>query len=159
MRGFIAEQLGHAQDESRRYAWQSRTRERHLAKIRSFMGWRASAKRDKRELEAWLRQEGGCSAPTSEKLFELAYQRLRHLRIELPAEPQVRRLVAVALSGYFDDLHKHIVKGLTREGRQRLDTLIVIPEGTSVSPFERFKLMPGKPGLKTLDTARKTLQG
>lgn len=158
VRRFIAEQLGHTQDESRRYAWHSRTRERHWVKIRSFTGWRAATRHDKQELEAWLRDEGGCSAPTSEKLIELPSQRLRHLRIELPAEPQMRRLVGAALNGYFQDLYKHIVKGLTRAGRQRLDTLTVIPEGTSVSPFEQFKLMPGKPGLKTLDTARQTLQ-
>lgn len=42
VRGFIAEQLGHAQDESCRYTWQSRTRERHMATIRSFIGWRAA---------------------------------------------------------------------------------------------------------------------
>jgi len=77
----------HVQDESRHYAWQSRTRERHVAKILSFIRWRTATKRDKRELEVWLRQEGGGSAPTSEKLFEFAYQRLRHLRIELEYSP------------------------------------------------------------------------
>ena len=70
----------------------------------------------------------------------------------------MRRLVVAALRGYFHDLYKHIVKDLTRAGRQRLDTLTVIAEGTAVSPFEQFKLMPGKPGLKTLDTVRTTLQ-
>lgn len=70
----------------------------------------------------------------------------------------MRRLVGAALSGYFHDLYKHIVKGLPRKGRQWLDTLTVIPESTSVSSFEQFKLMPGKAGLKTLDAARQTLQ-
>ena len=83
VRGCIVKQLGHVQDESRHCAWQSRTRERHVAKLLSFIGWRTATKRDERELEVWLRQERGGPAPTSEKLFEFAYQRLRRLRIEL----------------------------------------------------------------------------
>lgn len=83
VQGCIVEQLGHVQDESRHCAWQIRTWERHVAKFLSFIGWQTATKQDKRELEVWLRQERGGSAPTSEKLLEFVYQRLRRLRIEL----------------------------------------------------------------------------
>ncbi|MGH9454560.1 MAG: Tn3 family transposase, partial [Terriglobia bacterium] len=152
VRVFIGSQLGYAQDVSHDYRWDSSTRERHWVKIRSFTGWRSATTRDKQELEGWLRQEGVISAPTSEKLFELASHRLRQLRVEVPAESELRRLVAAALNGYFQDLHRRIANGLSREVCGKLDHLLVVPSGESLSTFEKLKLEPGKPGVKTLQT-------
>ena len=67
---------------------------------------------DKQELEQWLRQEGALSAPSGEKLLDCACQRLFQLRLELPAEAELQRLVNAALNGYFYDLYEQMTAQL-----------------------------------------------
>jgi hypothetical protein len=40
----------------------------------------------------------------AERLMEYACQRLRHVRVELPAERELQRVVDAALNGFFQDI-------------------------------------------------------
>jgi len=100
VRLFLGKQLGLLWDHSDDYRRTGSTRDYHLAQIRAFTGWRFATAADKQELEERLRREEAEFAITSEKLLDAAYRRLRELRVELPAEPKLQRLVNTGLNGY-----------------------------------------------------------
>src|SRR5262249_46329484 len=99
VRSFIAGQLGLLWDFSSGYPWDNRTRDQHLSLIRQHTGWRFSTAQDKEALEHWLHQSAAFEAPTVDRLFDAACQRLWELRVELPAEGELHRVVNAALSG------------------------------------------------------------
>jgi hypothetical protein len=84
------------------------TRDYHLAQVRAFTGWRFATAGDKQELEERLRRKEAEFAITSEKLLNAACRRLRELRVELPAEPELQRLVNTGLNGYFRYLYERL---------------------------------------------------
>jgi TnpA family transposase len=69
----------------------------------------------------------------------------------LPTEAELRRLVAAALNGYFQELYGRIALGLPSEVPAGLDRLVRVPAGETMSAFEKLKLDPGKAGVKTLE--------
>lgn len=150
VRTFIAGQLNLLWDHTEHYPWESSTRKYHLSLIRQYTGWRFPAAQDKAELEVWLREEGARSAHTEADLLESAYERLCCLRIELPTEKELGRLVNAALNGFFQDIYTRLTTRLSAEVRARLDQLLVVPEGEMVSPFERLKADPPAPGVDNL---------
>ena len=152
VRSFIAGQLGLLWDFSSGYPWDSRTRDQHLHLIRQHTGWRFSTAQDKEALEQWLRQSAAVEAPTVDRLFDAACQRLRELRVELPAEGELHRVVNAALSGFFQDIHRRIATVIPGEIRSRMDALLMVPELGGVSSFETLKADPGKPGIDNLQT-------
>jgi len=158
VRSFIAGQLGLLWDFSEHYVWESRTREQHLVLIRQHTGWRSPSKQDKEELEHWLRTEAAFAACTTDQLFAATCQRLRLLRVELPAEGELERVVNAALSGFFQDIHHHIATAIPSAVRQRMDSLLLVPDSKTVSPFETMKTEPGKPGVENFQTEMAKLQ-
>jgi len=61
IRSFMGKQLGLLTDFINEYPWETSTRERHLAQIREFTGWRSMTSQDKEELEqfgdaSWFRR-------------------------------------------------------------------------------------------------------
>lgn len=158
IRRFVGQQLGDPQLIDVPGVVAQRSRVRQWADIRAFTGWRPATTEDKRMLRAWLREEGVISAPTPDKLFPLACQRLRHLQIELPSEAELQRVVAAALRSYVHTLYRRVTAGLSSTTRKKLDAVLRVPRGGTLSGFEQLKLDPGKPGLKTLhaETAKLT---
>jgi Tn3 transposase DDE domain/Domain of unknown function (DUF4158) len=150
IRSFVGKQLGLLWDSTEEYPWDSSTRERHLAQIREFTGWRSTTAQDKQELEQWLRQEGALSAPTADKLLDCACQHLFRLRLELPTEAELERLVNAALNGYFHDLYDRIAAQLSLEVRTQLDQLLAVPLDGVASPFESLKADAANPGVDNL---------
>ncbi|MDH5740283.1 MAG: DUF4158 domain-containing protein, partial [Nitrospira sp.] len=147
VRAFIASQLSLLWDCSEHYVWESRTRDQHLSLIRRYTGWRPPDAFDKEDLDHWLRQHAVCEAQTLDGLFAFACHRLRSLRVELPAEGELQRVVQSALSGFFHDTQRQITAAIPPEVRLRIDDLLVVPEGRVLSEFERIKADPGKPGV------------
>jgi hypothetical protein len=150
IRSFIGRQLGLLTDFTNQYPWESSTRERHLAQIREITGWRSMTPQDKQKLEQWLRQDGALSAPSGEKLLDCACQRLFQLRLELPAEAELQRLVNAALNGYFYDLYEQMTAQLPLKVQTQLDELLVVPPDGVVSPFESLKADAANPGVNNL---------
>jgi hypothetical protein len=158
VRSFIAGQLGLFWDFSEQYRWDGRTRELHLFAIRRHTGWRSPTARDKDDLERWLREEAAWEVQEGERLFDRACQRLRSLRVELPVEGELQRIVNAALSGFFHDLHRRIVEAIPDEVRNRMDALLVVPAEGSATGFEALKHDPGKPGVENLQAELDRLQ-
>lgn len=150
VRSFIAGQLGLLWDFSEQYRWDSRTRELHLFAIRRHTGWRFPTAQDKDDLERWLREEAAWEVQEGERLVDRACQRLRSLRVELPIEAELQRIVNAALSGFFHDVHRRIAEAIPAEIRSRMDNLLVIPAEGGASGFEALKHDPGKPGVENL---------
>ena len=121
VRLFLGKQLGLLWDHSDDYLGTGGTRDYHLAQIRTFTGWRFPTAADKQNLEERLRREEAEVAITSEKLLDAACCRFRELHIELPAEPELHRLVNAALNGYFHDLYQHLTAQMPAEVRARMD--------------------------------------
>ena len=115
--------------------------------IRRYTGWRPPDAFDKEDLDHWLRQHAVCEVQTLDGLFAFACHRLRSLRVELPAEGELQRVVQSALSGFFQDTQRQITAAIPPEVRLRIDDLLVVPEGRVLSEFERIKADPGKPGV------------
>ncbi len=158
IRTFIAHQLGLLWDHTDQYPWEGSTKDYHLSLIRKHTGWRFLTARDKAELEQWLRIEGAQSAQTEADLLECAYERLRHLRIELPAEKEMLRIVNAALNSFFQDLYARISSRLPAIVCAGLDRLLIVPENELVSPFEKLKADPPASGVDNLKQEMTKLQ-
>jgi len=136
VRAFVANQLGCLWDASAEYPWDSSTVDYHLAQVRQYSGWRFATGPDKAAIETWLRQMAAYEAHSTEALFASACARFRALRIELPAEGELQRLVDSALHGFFQDIHQTLAEAIPSDVRSRIDHLLIVPAGRSVSPFE-----------------------
>ena len=150
VRTFIAHQLQLLWDHTEHYAWHSRSRDRHLALIRQYLGIRFPTGQDKAELEVWLRTEAARDAPTDADLHECAYAQLRSLGIELPAERELSRLVRAALQSFFHDLYERVAARLPGVVRANLDQLVEVAPDASQSEFDQLKAGPSGPGVNNL---------
>jgi TnpA family transposase len=150
IRAFVASQLNLLWDHTPHYRWSSSSKDHHLALIRDFTGWRFPTAADKETLEEWLLNEGAINALTEEDLLEVAYARLGRLQIELPSEKELRRIVNAALNGFFQNLYTRITSRLSESARDKLDHLLVVPEGESFSDFEKLKSDPAAAGVNNL---------
>ena len=155
---FIAQQLDLLSDLSNQYPWDSGTRSDHFARIRQHTGFRFPTAKDKEDLSDWLRKEGALSAISFSDLFSCAIQRLRSLCIELPSENELTRVVNSAHSGFFSDVHQQINQLLSEPTRQKIDQLLIVPEGESFSTFEKVKAPPGPVGVESLKKEVQKLQ-
>ena len=88
--------------------------------------------------DAWLRTQGAMEAHTADALFDSAIDRLRSLRVELPAEGELQRLVNSALNSFFQDIQCRICDALAVKVRTRIDALLTVPESAAVSVFEEL---------------------
>jgi len=150
IRTFIAHQLHLLWDHTADYPWQSSTRDRHLALIRQYTGGRFPTAQDKQELATWLQTQAAPHAPTEADLKECAYSHLRTLRIELPAERELQRMVRTALYGFFHALYHQITACLPDPVRAALDALLVVGSDETHSGFDQLKADPAAPGIKHL---------
>jgi hypothetical protein len=73
----------------------------YLVSISDFTGFRPGNGDDFQKLGQWLVDEAA-SHPTRPKMFAAAIQRCRHLRIELPVEKELQRLVSSAWQRYLN---------------------------------------------------------
>ena len=105
-----------------------------------------------------MHQEGALSAISFSDLFSCAIQRLRSLCIELPSFNELTRVVHSAHSGFFSDVHHQINQLLSEPTRQKIDQLLIVPEGESFSTFEKVKAPPGPVGVESLTKEVKKLQ-
>jgi TnpA family transposase len=158
VRTFIAHQLQLLWDHTPDYPWQSTTHDRHLLLIRQYTGFRFPTGQDKQALETWLCTHGAPTAPTEDDLCACAYARCRELRIELPAERELQRLVRAALHGFLQDLYARVTAQLPQEVRAQLDHLLVVESEVSQSLFDQLKAEPAAPGVKNLQHALTKLQ-
>jgi len=71
---------------------------------------------------------------------------------------ELTRVVHSAHSGFFSDVHQQINQLLSEPTRQKIDQLLIVPEGESFSTFEKVKAPPGPVGVESLTKEVQKLQ-
>ena len=117
VKSFIAKQLNLYEDPSSKYPWDSGTRGDHFAQIRRYTGFRFPTTVDKEDLSSWFWRSAAYQAITFSSLFECAIKQLRSLRIELPSEKELIRLVNSALNSFFVDTYHQVTDELNEAVR------------------------------------------
>lgn len=84
------------------YSWKNTVWKRHLQLIRKATNHRAMRLRDFADLEGWLIKQGDAAFASRKKLFAMAVSRCHVLRLELPAETEMRRRLAGVWRSYLE---------------------------------------------------------
>ena len=122
--GYIAKQLDVFKNAADKYSWSRSTKSYHLSIIRAETGYRSPTAKDKEDLESWLREDACQKVQTQNELFDLALGRLAALRIELPAESELERIVAAALHGYHEKIYQLLYKKISQDVQKNLDQML-----------------------------------
>ena len=153
---WISQQLDVDPVEYKSYRWKSSLWDIHLASIRDFTGFRPGNGDDLQKLVQWLVDEAE-SHPTRRKMFSAAIQRCRRLRLELPVEKELQRLVSSAWQQYLSITCQKITERLAPETLQKMDQCLN-PALNDNDCYEWMKTNPKKFGMKTLLREIKRLQ-
>lgn len=153
---WISEQIDVSPRAFEKYLWKGRLWDMHLASIRNYTGFRPSGMEDFQSLVKWL-LENVHSHPSRSKMYAASIRRYRSLRIELPSEKELQRLVSSAWQQYLNQTCQIIANRIEPEVQKMMDQCL------SVDPHdkERYRWMkanPGKTGIKTLLCEIKRLQ-
>jgi TnpA family transposase len=149
VREFIAEQL-QVPSSIDEYAWSGGTRDDHIAAIRIHTGFQFITAEGKEQLENWLRDDATDGAYEYPDLFEAAIKHLMTLRIELPSEKELHRIVAAALNGYLQKTYWRVSDRLSMSTCAELEKLIQVSEGAIYSTLDQLKRQPADAGLQNL---------
>lgn len=145
---WIAPQLGLEPEPFARYRWKGRLWDLHLALIREHGGWRPFDAKDREPLVSWL--TGRCKDSLSLKeLLRAAVEHCRHLRLELPREKELRRLVGAARRQFLHKLYEEVAGRIGSETLQQMERCLE-PSESATTPYEWLKTPAGKLGRKTL---------
>ena len=139
-----------------RYLWKSRLWDIHLASIRDYTRFRTVNREDFKELVQWLIDEARCH-PTRPKMYTAAIHRCRHLRLELPKEKELQRLVNSAWQQYLSAICRKISERLGLKIRKKMDKCLVL-DPNDKERYGWMKVNPRKIGIKTLLLEIKRLQ-
>lgn len=144
----ISQQLGVNPKELETYNWKGRLWDFHLAAIREFTGFRPNAATDCLDLTRWLVDEAN-EHPSRTEMKVAVMQRCRQIKLELPTEKELYRLVGSAWWQFQSNICEKIANRLSPEIRQKMDQCL---EGDKpeTDRYEWMKANPGKSGLKCI---------
>ncbi len=117
---WISQQLDVDPAGYERYLWKSRLWDIHLASIRDYTGFRPGNREDFQKLANWLIEEAR-RHPSRSKMYAAAIHRCRHLRLELPREKELQRLVNSAWQQYLSIVCRKISESLGSKIRIKMD--------------------------------------
>jgi len=138
----LAAQLGIA-DRGCLAEYLDQTRQDHADEIRVRFGYRDySAQPEHWRLVRWLYTRAWLTAERPSVLFDLATARLVERKILLPGVTVLVRLIASVRDRASTRLWQALSERLTDEHRDRLEKLLVIPEGSRQTPFDRLRHAP-----------------
>lgn len=140
------------------YNWQGRTIKSHRAIIRKYLGFRACSVKDAQELTEWLISLVLVYNLQVESIIDAAIERLRELKIELPASSRLERIVNSAINRFENQFFEATALKLSPEVCQRLDALLVTEDQTEVSSntttvklsMAQLRADPGRIGVESL---------
>jgi len=138
------------------YRWKDSVWKAHLSSIREFTGFRPGNKNDSQKLADWL-IDGARHHPTRSKMFFAAIHRCRHLRLELPREKELQRLVNSAWQQYLSIVCREISERLGPKPRKKMDQCLDF-DPNDKERYGWMKANPRKIGMKTLFREIKRLQ-
>lgn len=131
-----------------RYRWKDSVWKVHLSSIREFTGFRPGNKNDSQKVANWLIDEAR-HHPTRSKMFFAAIHRYRHLRLELPKEKELQRLVNSAWQQYLSTVCREISERLGPKIRKKMDQCLDF-DPNDKERYGWMKANPRKIGMKTL---------
>ena len=139
-----------------KYHWKSSLWDIHLASIRDFTGFRPGNKDAFQELVQWLIDKAH-GHPTRSKMYVAAIHRCRHLRLELPREKELQRLVNSAWQQYLSLTCQTITDRLGPTIREIMDRGLDF-DSDDKEAYSWMTANPRKIGIKTLLFEIKRLQ-
>lgn len=145
---FVASQVGADPDAFYNYARErNTTRREHVAEIARTFGFRNFDARAYRELSRWLLPiaEG---TDSGEALVEALLEEMRRRQIIFPALYAVERLAWETRRRAQERVFGRFVQDLEGEQCERLDALLMVPEGEVETPLNRLRRPPGPPSPK-----------
>lgn len=146
---WISQQLDVDPSEYQAYRWKSLLWDIHLAAIRDHTGFRPGNEKDFKKLGRWLIEKAS-NHPTRSKMYAAAVHRCRSLKIELPSEKELQRLVRSSWRQYLSKTCKTISDHLESSIREKMNRCLdADPQGKR--RYNWMKGKPGKMGLKTLN--------
>lgn len=117
----------------------------HAVEIRDRLGYREFTEPGEvLRLTRWLYARAWGSAQRPSVLFDLATAHLAQRRVLLPGVTTLTRLVARIRERTEARLWMDLSRVVTSEERRRLETLLVIPEGSRQSTLEKLRRPPTK---------------
>jgi hypothetical protein len=145
---FVSQQLKLDAALFDQYRWKDSVWRVHLTSIRDHNKFRPGSKEDFQRLGQWLIEEADCH-PTRSKMYTAAIQRYRSLRIELPSEKELQRLVSSAWKQYLSQACQAITDRIKPSIRKKMDLCLDV-DPKDKERFGWMKAKPGKVGIKTL---------
>ncbi len=142
---FIAQQLGTGIENLDQYMARKATRYTHSAEIQTYFGyhefntlpWRFRLSR-LLYTRAWISNE------RPSLMFDFATAWLLQNKILLPGVSTLSRLISEIRERAINRLWKRLSSLPTKEQRERLETLLQVPEGERISQFDRYRKGPTK---------------
>lgn len=155
---FVAKQVDVNPDMFDEYDWNNRSIKYHRRQIRKFLNYREISLKDYNDLKDWLYEYLLPYEKSFENIIKKTHQRLNDLRIELPAQQHLERVVSSAISKFEDDFLKNTFKKIPQNSFKKIDSLIekIVEESSIKDPkygeidLALIKSSPGKPGIKSL---------
>ncbi len=150
---FVASQVGADPDAFADYAGgpegtgRDTTRREHVAEIVRTFGFRSFDARAYRELSRWLLPIAQ-GTDSGEALVGALLEEMRRGEIVAPALYAVERLVWETRRRAQESVFRKLVADLDEERLERLDALLVVPEGEDETPLNRLRRPPGPPSPK-----------
>ena len=138
------------------YRWKDSVWKAHLSSIREFTGFKSANENDFQKLVNWLIDEAR-RHPTRSKMYVAAIYRCRHLRLELPREKELQRLVNSAWQQYLSIVCREISESLGSKIRIKMDQCLDF-DPDDKERYGWIKANPRKIGMKTLLLEIKRLQ-
>lgn len=145
---FVAAQVGADPDAFYDYARErDTTRREHVAEIARIFGFRHFNAQAYRDLSRWLLPiaEG---TDSGESLVTALIDEMRRREIIFPALYAVERLAWENRRRAQERVFGRFVEKLTEDRLERVDALLVVPEGKEETPLNRLRHPPGPPSPK-----------
>jgi TnpA family transposase len=139
----IARQLGITDTRVlREYGTQAKTRQKHARLIREHLGYKDFTGIEVLHLVRWLYAKLLVGDERPIVLFDLTTRKLEQRNVILPGASTLARLIVRVRKRVSEVLHRDLARKLNIEQIQRLEELLMVPEGARLSTLERLRLPP-----------------
>ncbi|WP_445766581.1 Tn3 family transposase [Rheinheimera sp.] len=146
---YLADQLETTPDELYEYEWESRTARRHREEILAYLGIKKLDEPTRSKLYHWLAEVIYPQGLSAKEITEQVYEWLRVNKTEFPADKQLQRDLATALSRFENDLFERLSLSITPSAKKLIDDSLDA-DVDSITCFGQVKADPGRIGLDTV---------